>query len=399
MIDYKIGKGVYIWKPEKIEKGDPLKILARLQLAGVQTVALKICDGINVLPGLESLVDLLRDRGIRVIGWGYSFLGRAPTREAQAASMACRKYEMDMYLVDVEHEVEGNYTGAGLFMEALRYALPETALGLNTFWNVSLHPSFPWRAFINHADFVCPQVYWRGQRPVEKLKQSKRDYAGLASVDGRKLPMPFVAGDMFTERGIKPSTAQLSEFLGAIETDPSLQGVLMWAADDNETTSDLWQVFSAYTWKNGASVTAAQPTGWAQVKYGMHVRAAPQGQKVRGLMKNNLVPVWELTHDRWAAITPQKDEWIYLGNPSLVEVSMQPAKEEPMPSGLFRAVVTPARGLNVRKEAFGKLLRTLRSGEVVDVYQIAQGWAKIHFDQDEWVNMSYLRKIEPAQAA
>jgi hypothetical protein len=178
-----------------------------------------------------------------------------------------------------------------------------------------------------------------------------------------------------------------------------MQGVLMWAADDNETTSDLWRAFSNYTWKKGGRLLAAQPAGWAQIKYSMHVRAAPQGQKVRGLMKNNLVPIWELNAERWAAITPRKDEWIYLGDPTLTEVSMETPKSELPPAGLFRAVVTPARGLNVRAQAFGRLLRTLRSGDLVEVYKLQQGWAKIHFEQDEWVNSTYLRRLETVQQA
>ncbi|OGO25270.1 MAG: hypothetical protein A2Y54_02915 [Chloroflexi bacterium RBG_16_51_16] len=399
MVDYNIGKGVYIWKPEKIEKGNPYKILGRLQLAGVQSAAIKICDGINVVPNLEPLIRLLRANQIRVIGWGYSYLGRIPTREAQAISSACQKYEIDMYLIDVEHEVEGNYTGAGLFIEALRYALPETALGLNTFWNVGQHPSFPWRAFLSHVDFTCPQLYWRGQRPLEKLRQSKQEYAALVSPDGRKIPMRFVGGDMFTERGIKPSISQLIEFMNAVESDPDLQGVLMWAADDNETTSDLWQTFSGHHWQKGGRIPPQQPAGWAQIKYGMHVRAEPKGEKIRGLVKNNLVPIWELSESRWAAISPDRDEWIYLGDPNLVEVNMETPKAVSKPTLLYRAVVTPVRGLNVRKEAFGTVIRTLRSGEVVDIYQLLGGWARIHPAKDEWVNASYLRKVEPVQSA
>src|SRR3990172_8796450 len=104
VIDYNLGKGVYIWTPRKIEGGDPQRILARLQLAGVQSVALKICDGIIVNQGLESLIQTLRDNQIRVVGWGYSFLRAVPAREAQAIAIACKKYGIDLYLIDVEHE-------------------------------------------------------------------------------------------------------------------------------------------------------------------------------------------------------------------------------------------------------------------------------------------------------
>jgi hypothetical protein len=131
----------------------------------------------------------------------------------------------------------------------------------------------------------------------------------------------------------------------------------------------------------------------------MHVRAEPKGEKIRGLVKNNLVPIWELTESRWAAITPDRDEWIYLGDPNLVEINLETPKAVARPTMLYRAVVTPARGLNVRKEAFGTVIRTLRSGESVEVYQLLGGWARIHPIKDEWVNASYLRKLELVPAA
>jgi hypothetical protein len=392
MIDYNLGKGVYVWTPGKIERGDPQRILSRLKLAGVQSAAVKICDGIKIIERLEPLIQTLRNNQIRVIGWGYSYLGAIPTREAQCIVNACRKYEIDMYLIDVEHEVEGNYTGARLFMEALRYGLPNVALGLNTFWSVSQHPSFPWAAFLEYVDFVCPQVYWRGQQPIEKLFQSKKGYASLSHVADREVLMPLAAGDMFTERGIKPTAAQVIQFLETIEGDPSMHGVLMWAADDNETTSDLWKAFSSYHWKKGGNPIPAQPTGWAQVKYGMHVRSAPQGDKIRGLVKNDLVPIWSISESKWGAISPKGDEWIYLGNPALVEMTVDVPTLPPLPLGLYRAVVTPGRGLNVRDDVDGKQLRALSRGDTVEVYELKNGWARVNLEQSEWVNAAYLRK-------
>src|SRR5512139_2989421 len=49
MMDLKIGKGVYIWRPASISGGDPEAIAGRLEAAGVQTAVLQICDGFQVL--------------------------------------------------------------------------------------------------------------------------------------------------------------------------------------------------------------------------------------------------------------------------------------------------------------------------------------------------------------
>ena len=148
MVDFNIGKGVYIWQPGSIERGDPQKIVARLQMAGVHSAALKICDGLNVYKRLEPLIQALRDQNIRVIGWGYSYLRWFPKTEAQIVINACTRYSPDFYLIDVEHEVERNYNGAQQFMDTLRAGLPNGIFGLNSFWNLANHPLFPWKNFL-----------------------------------------------------------------------------------------------------------------------------------------------------------------------------------------------------------------------------------------------------------
>jgi hypothetical protein len=167
----------------------------------------------------------------------------------------------------------------------------------------------------------------------------------------------------------------------------------MWAAGDNEATYRLWQTFSSHQWKKGGRIPAQQPSGWAQIKYGMHVRSEPKGEKVRGLVKNNLVPVWELTESRWAAITPERDEWIYLGDPNLVEVNLDTKSTSPQSFQLSSPGPRFEFSGSVR---YGH--RTLRSGETVEVYHLLGGWARIHPMRDEWVNASYLRKAEPVPA-
>ncbi len=63
-----------------------------------------------------------------------------------------------------------------------------------------------------------------------------------------KLPFAIAGGDMYLERGIKPTPDQVVEFLTAAQKTPDLQGVLMWSADQNETTPELWQAFANYHW-------------------------------------------------------------------------------------------------------------------------------------------------------
>jgi hypothetical protein len=398
MADYNTGKGVYIWRADLIEGGDPGRILARLQMAGVQSVALKLCDGRNIQDGLEKLIQVLRDNKIRVVGWGYSYLDKVPREEAQAAANACKRYVPDFYLVDVEKEVERNYAGAHAFVDVLRPALPNMALGLNSFWSPPSHPGFPWAVFLNAVDFVCPQVYWRGVDPVGKLSQSQQEYANIPQA--RQVPMPVVAGDMYVRLGVKPTPEQVTQFLAAADGDPFIKGVFMWAADDAQTTPELWQAFSHYQWKKGDPDMPKQPLGWAKVKAkgGLYIRSAPLGGKVGALAKDELAPIWSVTDTKWAAINSNRDRWIFVGNPNLVDLTMDTSNVPPPPPGMYQAKVIPARGLNVRDAAvhdgiFGKVVRALPVGTMVQVYEEKDGWVRINPTQSEWVSAQYLSKM------
>lgn len=398
MADFHVGKGVYIWRADLIEGGDPNRVLSRLQMAGVQSVALKLCDGLNIQNGLEKLIQVLRDHKIRVVGWGYSYLDKVPREEAQAIATACKRYAPDFYLIDVEKEAEKNYTGARVFIDVLRPALPNLALGLNSFWSPVSHPNFPWAAFLEAVDFVCPQVYWRGVDPVAKLSQSQQEYASIPKA--RQVPMPVVAGDMYVRLGVKPTPEQVTQFLVAADADPFIQGVFMWAADDSQSTPELWQAFSHYEWKEGDPDLPKQPLGWAKIKAkgGLYVRSAPLGSKVGALPKDELAPIWAITGTKWAAITSNRDRWIFVGNPNLVDLTMDTSNVPPPPPGLYQAKVIPARGLNVRDAAvhdgvWGKVVRALPVGTVVQVYEEKDGWLRINPTQSEWVSAQFLSKV------
>ncbi len=394
MADFSIGKGVYIWQPEVMEDGQPDRILARLQMAGVQSVALKLADGCKIFDKLQPLIQLLRDNNIRVAGWGYSYLDRVPAQEAQTAAQACKLYQPDFFLIDVEAEVERNYTGAQVFINTLRPALANLPLGLNTFWSANYHPLFPWAAFLNQVDFVCPQVYWRGFDPVGKLKQSQQEYANVPNA--RHVPMPMVAGDMFVQLGVEPAPGQVTQFLSAADADPTLHGVFMWAADDSQTTPELWQEFSRYQWQSGGTPLPRQPVGWAKItaRGGLYIRATPGGHKLGALAKDELTPIWTLQDGQWAAINAAQTQWIFTGNPNYLRIVMDTSNVPPPPPGVYAGWVIPAQGLNVRNGIWGKILRAVPVKTVLQVYEEKDGWGRVNPTQSEWVCVKYLSKIQ-----
>jgi len=127
--------------------------------------------------------------------------------------------------------------------------------------------------------------------------------------------MPIVAGDMYIENGDEPTPDQDTLFLSTVNADPTLHGVFMYAADDTQTTPELWQAFSLYPW-NGGVTLPPQPIAWGQVKtpLGLYIRATPSGNKLGALSKASLVPIWYIDGNQWAAITTAHDQWVYVGN-------------------------------------------------------------------------------------
>jgi hypothetical protein len=115
-----------------------------------------------------------------------------------------------------------------------------------------------------------------------------------------------------------------------------------------------------------------------------------------------LAPIWSVTDTGWGAISKGADQWIFLGDPKIVESTLAASTPELPPSTaqeLYRARVVPARGLNVRDAIQGHVLRALACNTVVRVYEERRGWARIHPLQSEWVNAVYLSKVvEPAFA-
>jgi hypothetical protein len=396
MMDLKIGKGVYVWRPASISGGDPEAIAGRFEAAGVSTAVLQICDGFQVLSDLEPLVGTLRNHGIRVGAWGYSYLNRAPIKEAIAVGEACERYEPDFYLINVEKEVEGNHDGARIFMEQLRSAISGLPVGLNTYANVSAHPRFPWAEFLQDVDFACPLVYWRSVDPVGRLITTQQAYADLADVP--EIPMPVVAGDLYTSKGVQPTPEQVTQFLNAAHSDPFINGVLMWAADDTQTTPELWQAFSRFQWQDRSRAIPAQPLGWARIKAsgGVWIRSSPGGTKLAGLAEAELAPLWAVTDTKWAALTPNADQWIFIGNPDQVDSTLEMSGDRlPPPAGLilYQARVAPRRGLNVREGIGGRVLRALPANTVVRVYESKDGWARINAVRTEWVSAAFLSRI------
>lgn len=311
------GKGAYIWQPRSI--GTPAQVASDLEQANASFAAIKINDAGYVYPGLEDYIDAIRDKGIQVIGWGYIYLRWNPLAEARGTVDAINKYKVEAYLIDAEAHALYQYPGAKVYAAYLRSAFPTLPMGLNSYWKPSWHPFLPYKALRGISDFDVPQVYWRGYQPVEKLAQSKAEYAAMTP----KLPFAMAAGDMYFDRNLKPTPEQVTQFLTACKDDPEIKAAVMWSMDQKTKVPELWDAFARFDWQTGQSdppgdvpapperqpLYSAVVTAWA----GLNVRNQPNtyGNKpLRALRLGTRVDVWKEIGG-WCAINSDYTEWCY----------------------------------------------------------------------------------------
>jgi hypothetical protein len=322
------GKGVYIWTPSQIFKGDIAKIVAELVRTKTQVVAIKVHDGTAVNKTLGPLIDAIRAAGIAVGGWGFNYLRWNPLGEAKAAIQACKLYKLDFYLIDAEGHAKGMFNPAKIFAHAIlgHYGSVigkiDCPIGLNSYRYPTYHLSLPWEELLAACDFVVPQCYWRDGDPVVEINRSKKDYKARFP----NHPMLGIAGDMYLEHGIKPTSEEVVRFLDTIRNDPVTQFTLMWAMDQNESTPELWEAYASYNWSKGTTKPTVPVSPPANIPVPLYVAvvntaslwvrklATRNSAGMRGLVRGDRVEVWEecatAKEGVWGKISRNVSEWV-----------------------------------------------------------------------------------------
>jgi hypothetical protein len=157
------GQGMWIWQLPRSEGGSVPAIIARARSASVQTVFVKGADGTNLWEQFSpALVASLRNAGLRVCAWQYTY-GSNPAGEAATAARAIAR-GADCFVIDAEAEYEGHYAQAQQYVRALRARVGGAyPLALSSFPYVDYHPGFPYSVFLGPgaAQANLPQMYWK----------------------------------------------------------------------------------------------------------------------------------------------------------------------------------------------------------------------------------------------
>lgn len=255
-------KSIFSWNVPGVDGGDPSKFADHVQAAGFEAVYLKMAGGNLVFkPSLfvyptwgenvrQALVEALRSRGIKVIGWQFNYGYDIPGEAAVAISQS-KRFNVDGWVFDVESKFEANINAvqnAAALANTYRAALPDMPLAFCS-WAQWRHPTTNalWHnekmasVFMEKCDVGMPMMYWEGSAPANALwllKESTRLWRNLTN-------KPLVpAGRAYTGDGGTISPTAIIEFANAAKAN-GLKGLSWWVLDSAVKDSAAWGALAA----------------------------------------------------------------------------------------------------------------------------------------------------------
>jgi len=239
------GKGYFMWKAINCNAGRPQEIAAAAYAADLGHVLIKIADGVlgyNQSVNVPAIVEALQAYGIEVWGWQYIY-GQSPSVEAQVAIREILRTGVTGFVVNAEREFKapGMATAAIAYMSALRSGVSDLPIALSTYRFPSLHPQFPYAAFLARCNLAMPQVYWLySHDPVQQLTRSLAEYRRLTS-------LPIIpTGAAWKQNGWQSTPADCNAFLQAAQS-AGLPAANFWSWDASQNLP-TWDAIAAYDW-------------------------------------------------------------------------------------------------------------------------------------------------------
>ncbi len=219
-----VGKGMWIWLPEKADGGNPQAIVARAQRVGLTHIYVRTGSskmGFHGAPFLDALLPVAHAAGIRVIGWDFPYLddiGADVARAHQAIHYTTPSGDrIDAFAADIELRSMGvNISPA----TASQYGVSlRDAVGFG-FPLIAVVPrpsqyllSYPYENVVTAFDAIAPMIYWMGNDPAAVVNMTWDRLGPL----GKPIMPVGQAYDGFAEGGPQgiPSPAMLQRFMDA----------------------------------------------------------------------------------------------------------------------------------------------------------------------------------------
>jgi hypothetical protein len=177
-----IGKGMWIWLPERAAGGDAGAIVERAKVWGfthlyVRTATYK--DGFVAGPFLDRLLPVAHAAGIRVYGWDFPYMSRPGDDVNRAlAAITYRTpdgHRIDGFAPDIETKFEGvneNVEYMSAYVTWLRQNVGDDYPLIAVLPNPTpgrVARGYPYAQIVAPFDAVAPMVYWMDRDPAAEV--------------------------------------------------------------------------------------------------------------------------------------------------------------------------------------------------------------------------------------
>jgi hypothetical protein len=172
-----VGKGMWLWQPDKMEGGDVDRLVAKAVDVGLSHLYVRTGSSKSGFHGAEYMNALLpkaHAAGLRVYGWDFPYLHDVPSDVSRSLAAVLHTapggHRIDGFVADIETSSEGtnlSAAGANAYAAGLRagvgdhyplvVAVPRPS--------EAMLKRFPYAAVVEHFDAVAPMVYWLNRQP------------------------------------------------------------------------------------------------------------------------------------------------------------------------------------------------------------------------------------------
>ncbi|MFP5318014.1 MAG: hypothetical protein ACLGI2_06920 [Acidimicrobiia bacterium] len=182
------GKGMWIYVPDKTEKGNVDAIVAKAKATGLTHLWVRMgsaWDGFNVIPFVDRLIPAAHAAGIKIIGWDFPKLEPWDADVARALTMIRHTtpggHRIDAFSADIETRAEGTRISpeaARSYGAALRAGVGADYPLIATVPRPSKErASFPYAEVVADYDAIAPMVYWLNRQPDSDVIGAMKDLA------------------------------------------------------------------------------------------------------------------------------------------------------------------------------------------------------------------------------
>lgn len=185
-----MGKGMWMWKPELVEGGNPEATIIRAQQVGLSHIYVRTGSSRSGLHDPQYLNDLLpraHAAGIRIYGWDFPYLEDVNADVARAVAAISYKtpdgHRIDGFTADIETRGEGvniNVQTAEAYGAGLRAAVgPAYPLIATVPRPNAALITYPFASVVANFDAIAPMVYWLNRQPDTDLAAAMQALQGF----------------------------------------------------------------------------------------------------------------------------------------------------------------------------------------------------------------------------